>query len=190
MIDRLPFSMLILDSVNPIYQQINLTSNCGYFNVSKQSIGEDMSGISFNLSGNKALITGANRGIGFGIAKGMAEAGASVAIIGRDKAKNKEALEELKKIDPEAKAYVVDLENLNAIDSAYREIINDFGAIDILVNNAGVTCRERADKLTIEEFERVMTINHSAQFALSTAYARERMASEKGGSIVMIGSLM
>jgi gluconate 5-dehydrogenase len=149
-----------------------------------------MTKISFDLKGKKVLITGGNRGIGLGIARGMAQAGANVAIIGRQEAKNAEALKELQDIDNKAKAYILDLENIAAIDSAYKNIVNDFGAIDILVNNAGITCRERADKLSLDEFERVMTINHSSQFALSTAYARERISSNKVGSIIMIGSLM
>ena len=149
-----------------------------------------MSPISFDLTGKKALITGGNRGIGYGIAKGMAEAGANVAIIGRDESKNQLALKDLKQIDSGAMAYALDLANLESIDPAYQSICEEFGAIDILVNNAGITCRVRTDKLSIAEFEQVMKVNHSSQFALSTAYARERIKNKKCGSIVMIGSLM
>ena len=146
--------------------------------------------ISYRLDGQKALITGGNGGIGLGIALGMAEAGANVAILGRNLEKNAIALEQIQEIDSNAKAYQVDLAQVNEIEQAYNDIVDDFGAIDILVNNAGITCRNRADKISIEEFENVMAINHSSQFAISSAFAKERIASDKTGSIVMIGSLM
>lgn len=144
----------------------------------------------FDLVGKRALVTGGNTGIGLGIARGLARAGAAVAIIGRNVENNESAAEELNGIQPGARHYVFDLQEIDAIPEKHAEISREMGGLDILVNNAGVTARGRADEIAPEDFEWVMRVNVTAPYVLSQAFARERMRQGREGAIIMIASLM
>jgi len=145
---------------------------------------------SFRLDGKSALVTGGNSGIGLGIAKALAEAGARVAIAGRDRAKNERALAELKHIRKDCIETAFDVAELEALDATYQRISDRMQGIDILVNNAGVNCRGPAEQIPIAEFERVLRVNLSAPFVLAQCFARERIAKKQSGALLMIGSLM
>ena len=144
----------------------------------------------FDLTGKKAFVTGGNTGIGLGIAKGLAKAGASIAICGRDAEKNQNALAELAKYRNDCKEYVFDFEQIHQINDLYQTVSCEMGGIDILINNAGIQYRGRADQIPIEAFNRVITINLTAPYVLSQCFARERISSKTSGSIIMIASLM
>ena len=144
----------------------------------------------FKLKGKKALVTGGNTGIGLGIAKGLAEAGASVAICARNKEKNKNALLELEKIKHGCRAYSVDLENTLKIEHFFNKAEKEMDGFDILVNNAGMHARGRADVVKPKDLERIIKVNLTAPFVLSQCFARKRMEKELPGSIIMIASLM
>ncbi len=144
----------------------------------------------FNLKKQTALITGGNTGIGLGIAKAFAKAYASVIIIGRDTNKNKTVLKRLSGINKHCYAYNFDLANTDKIEDFYSNLCKKHKNINILVNNAGVQIRDRADKVNMEDFEHINKINLIAPYKLSQCFAKECIENKKGGSIIMIASLM
>src|ERR1041385_6630069 len=91
----------------------------------------------FDLAGRVAVVTGGNGGIGRGIALGLAGAGASVAVLGRNEQKNQQVLSELKAIGVPCTAVKIDVTDRAALEPALRGIESKLGSIDILVNNAG-----------------------------------------------------
>jgi len=149
-----------------------------------------MRNILFSLEGKKALVTGGNTGIGLGIAKGLAKAGAVVAIAGRRSEKNKEALKELCILQPDCKAFIFDLKDSKEIPTFYKLVSQEMDGIDILVNNAGAQYRARADQTELKDWEYLIKINLTAPYILSQCFARERIAKKKKGNIIMIASLM
>jgi 2-dehydro-3-deoxy-D-gluconate 5-dehydrogenase len=140
----------------------------------------------FDLKGKAALVTGGNGGIGLGIARGLAQAGASVAIAGRDKAKNASALKEL---GPKAIALEADLKDEKACRAMIEEAAQKLGRLDILVNNAGMNVRKQPQDYTLEEWKLVLDTNLTSAFvAAQAAYPHLKRAG--GGKIVNIGSMM
>jgi len=139
----------------------------------------------FDLKGKTALVTGGNGGIGLGMAQGLAAAGAKVAIAGRDKTKNKEAL----KILPGAVAVEADLKDEKACRAMVEEAAQRLGRLDILVNNAGTNVRKRPEEYSLEEWKFVLDTNLTSAFVASQA-AYPHMKRAGGGKIVNIGSMM
>ncbi|MBD3420127.1 MAG: SDR family oxidoreductase [Chitinivibrionales bacterium] len=144
----------------------------------------------FDLSGKSALVTGANTGIGFGVATGLAGAGATVYITGRDTAKNNNALASLQKLNSSCRCYRIDFNDLDAIDTFYAGLLKESGGIDVLVNNAAMQCRGRADEIDINDFEKTTRVNVTAPYKLSQCFARERIRSRREGSMIFTASLM
>ena len=144
----------------------------------------------FSLQGKKALVTGGNSGIGLGLARGLAQAGAAVAIVGKDPAKNAEALRGLAAVHPGCRAFAFDLMDSKGIAALYDGISKEMGGIDVCVTAAGSTFRTRADLVDLDDFQRLMTLNVTATYAVSQAFARERIAAGKPGSLILIASLM
>ncbi|MFA6714784.1 MAG: SDR family oxidoreductase [Victivallales bacterium] len=144
----------------------------------------------FDLTGKTALVTGGNGGIGLGMAIGLAAAGAKVAICGRKKRKNANALKKMQEINPECRAFEFDLKEISAIAKRYMEISREMTGIDILINNAGSQCRGRAEDIASADFDNLLKINVTAPFVVSQCFARERIAMKRGGSIIMTASLM
>ena len=143
----------------------------------------------FDLSQRVAFVTGGNGGIGLGMAKGMAEAGATVVIAGRNKAKAEKALVALRAFGGTA-----DFVELDVLDEAScRKAIDDtaarFGRLDILVNNAGTSVRKQPQDLTSADWHHVMNTNLTSAFVCSQA-AYPHMKAAGGGKIINIGSMM
>jgi len=145
----------------------------------------------FDLGGKAALVTGGNGGIGLGMAKGLAAAGARVAIAGRDKAKNAAAV---KQLGGEAISLQADLKDEKACRAMVEQAAKRLGRLDILVNNAGTNIRKRPEEYSLEEWKLVLDTNLTSAFVAShAAYPHlKRAASEEGkaGKIVNIGSMM
>jgi len=91
----------------------------------------------FDLTGRVAVVTGGNGGIGRNIALGLAEAGAAVAVLGRNDEKNQRVLSELQAIGVPSVALKLDVTNRSQLEPALNRVESELGAIDILVNNAG-----------------------------------------------------
>ena len=140
----------------------------------------------FDLKGKTALVTGGNGGIGLGMAQGLAAAGATVAIAGRDPAKNSSAV---KALGDKAIALEADLKDETSCRAMVDEAATRLGRLDILVNNAGMNVRKRPEEYSLDEWKLVMDTNLTSAFvAAQAAYPHFKRAS--GGKIVNIGSMM
>jgi 2-deoxy-D-gluconate 3-dehydrogenase len=139
----------------------------------------------FSLKGKTALVTGGNGGIGLGMAKGLAAAGARVAIAGRDTSKSKEALKAL----PDAVPIEADLRDEKACRAMVEEAAKRLGRLDILVNNAGTNIRKSPEDYSVEEWKLILDTNLTSAFVAAQA-AYPHMKRAGGGKIVNIGSMM
>jgi gluconate 5-dehydrogenase len=137
----------------------------------------------FSLAGRIALVTGASRGLGFAMAKALAENGAEVIVNARDGAALGEAAKEIG-----AEAMAFDVADGTAAQAALADIARRHGRLDILVNNAGVQHRVPLTEWTDEDFERVIAVNLSACFRLARDAARA-MLPNKFGRIINTGSV-
>lgn len=141
----------------------------------------------FDLTDKVAIITGASRGIGFGIAKGLAESGASVVIADRLVAEGEKAVESLRKEGLDAMAVPVDVTSISAIAELVSKVLADFGTIDILVNNAAVVTRKSAQDHTEEDWDENMNTNLKGLFFCCQLVSRH-MIERKKGSIINVSS--
>ena len=146
----------------------------------------DSSGLErFSLSGRIVLITGATRGLGLEIARGMAAAGAVVGINGRDA----ERAGEIAKTIPNAFAAPFDITDLSAAAAAIDEIVARYDHLDCLVNNAAVRDRRPLQDITAGDFRRLIETNLVAQYELSRLATRP-MAARGRGRLVFISSMV
>ena len=144
----------------------------------------------FRLDNKISLVTGGSKGIGFGIAKSLAEAGADIVLVARNQADLENARDELSQIGRRIWTYSFDMSKIKEIDGMFTAVIKDVGGIDILVNNAGATRRGPAETLTAEDWNFVINLNMTAVFTLCQAFAKECIQGGKKGKIVNIASLM
>jgi 2-deoxy-D-gluconate 3-dehydrogenase len=142
----------------------------------------------FDLSGRCAVVTGANTGLGQGIALALAQAGAAVVGVGRSSMAETQAAVEA--AGGTFLAVGADLATLDPIPQIVDAAIANFGRIDILVNNAGIIRRQDAIDFTEADWDAVMDVNLKSAFFLSQAAARRMLADGKGGKIIMIASLL
>src|SRR6476619_2089586 len=143
----------------------------------------------FDLDGKVAVVTGGNGGIGLGMARGLAEAGAGIAIVGRNEAKSAAAVAELKQAGTKAIAVTADVTNKDAVITMVERVRRELGRIDILVNNAGINIRKSPHALDLEEWDSVIRTNLTSAFLCSQA-AYPAMKETGGGKIINIGSMM
>ena len=140
--------------------------------------------------GNRvAYATGGNGGNGLGKAKGLAAAGATVVIAGRNKAKAEAALSELKATGAAAEFVELDVLQEASCHQAIDRTAQKFGRLDILINNAGTSVRKPPEQLTAEEWHLVLNTNLTSAFFCSQA-AYPHMKRGGGGKIINIGSMM
>jgi 2-deoxy-D-gluconate 3-dehydrogenase len=142
----------------------------------------------FDLSGKTAVVTGANTGLGQGIALALAAAGAAVVGVGRSAMDETQAAVEA--AGGTFLAVGADLASLEPIPHIVDAATAMFGRIDILVNNAGIIRRQDAIDFTEADWDAVMDVNLKSAFFLSQAVARPMLADGQGGKIVMIASLL
>ncbi|MFN0160378.1 MAG: SDR family oxidoreductase [Burkholderiales bacterium] len=141
----------------------------------------------FDLSGRRALVTGSSQGIGLALAKGLAEAGATIVLNGRDAAKLERARLEFP-VPQQVALSSFDVTDENAVESAVAAIESGMGPIDILVNNAGMTIRNPLEDFQTADWHRIMATNLTSAFLVGRAVAR-RMIPRKRGKIVNICSV-
>ena len=143
----------------------------------------------FNLTGRAAIVTGGNSGIGFGIAEGLAQAGASVMIVGRRAAANAEAVKRLESLGGIAFAIEADVEQEADCARLVAAAAERAGRVDILVNNAGIAIRKPPQDYSPAEWRKVIDVNLSSAFYCAHA-AYPHMLRAGGGKIINIGSMM
>jgi len=146
--------------------------------------------VQFRLDDKISLVTGGSKGIGFGIAKALAEAGSDLALVARDKNTLDQAREKLTPAKKRVWIYSFDMGNTDQISDLFAQIVKDTGGVDVLVNNAGGTRRGPADALTMADWSFVINLNMTATFALCQAFAKDRIKRGKAGKIINIASLM
>jgi 2-deoxy-D-gluconate 3-dehydrogenase len=145
-----------------------------------------MSGM-FDLSGRVAIVTGANTGIGQGIAIALAEAGADVALVGRTPAE--ETAEEVRRAGRKAAIVHADLSTIAPVQGVVQRTTAELGGVDILVNNAGIIRRADALDFSEEDWDAVIDTNLKSVFFLSQAVARH-MVEQGRGKIINIASML
>ena len=143
----------------------------------------------FDLKGKVAIVTGGNGGIGLGIARGLASAGASVAIAARNEAKTAEAVKGLQdEFGVKAIGVKVDVREEKQIKDMVQKVLETFGRIDILFNNAGSNIRKLPHEYVVDEWEEVLNVNLRSAFLCSQA-VYPAMKAVGGGKIVNTGSM-
>ena len=142
----------------------------------------------FDLTGKKALVTGASRGLGRHFALALARAGADVAITSRTLASLDDTAREIAALGRRALPVVLDVRDQPSISSAVDHVHSEFGVIDILVNNAGCNIRKPALEVSWEDWNTILDTNLRGPFFVAQAVARHMTAAGRG-RIINIGSV-
>ena len=143
----------------------------------------------FDLSGKIAIVTGASRGIGEALAKGLAAQGATVVVNYNSAVDRAEAVvSAIEAAGGKGKAIKADVSDEADADRLIAETVSAFGRVDILVNNAGIVLPAPAEDCSLETWRRTMAVNLDGVFLVSRAAGRQ-MIDQKSGSIISIGSM-
>jgi len=143
----------------------------------------------FDIQNLSVLITGSTQGIGFGLARGFAQAGAKVYLNGRNLEKLEKAIQQLDSEGMKAHASCFDVNRSNEVQRGIEKIISESGRLDVLVNNAGIIIREKLEDLAQADFEKVLATDLTAPFVISKIAVRS-MIKNRRGKIINICSLM
>ena len=142
----------------------------------------------FDISGRKALVTGAARGIGKVLALTLAEAGCDVSLVGLHIEGLEEVAAELHRIGVKALAYQADVSKKDEVDRAFSKTAEEFGRLDICVNNAGVSFQMPVEDMPEEEWDNIIDTNMKGVFLCSQAAARI-MIPQRSGCIINLASI-
>jgi 2-dehydro-3-deoxy-D-gluconate 5-dehydrogenase len=142
----------------------------------------------FDLTGKVAIVTGGNGGIGYGIARGLAAAGANIVIAARHPAKNAQATSALQELGVHALSVATDVQDEASVQAMAQAAVEAFDRVDILVNNAGINIRKAPQDYTLEEWQRVVHTNLTGVFLCARA-VYPHMVKAGGGKIINIGSM-
>lgn len=146
----------------------------------------------FDLSGRVAVVTGANTGIGQGIAVALAEAGADIAAVGRTPAE--ETAAKVRALGRKCELVGADLSTIAPVQGVVDRVLSSLGGLDILVNNAGIIRRADAVDFTEEDWDAVVDTNLKSVFFLSQAAGRHMIANREAtgrrGKIINIASML
>lgn len=145
--------------------------------------------VNFSLEGKVALVTGGAYGIGFAIAEAFAQAGAKIAFNCRSQKHLEQALADYKAKGIDAKGYICDVTDEEAVKALVTQIEKELGVIDILVNNAGIIKRIPMCDMTVDEFRQVIDIDLNAPFIVSKAVI-PGMIKKGHGKIINVCSMM
>jgi gluconate 5-dehydrogenase len=143
----------------------------------------------FDLTGKTALVTGSSDGLGLGMARGLAAAGAAIVLNGRNESKLAIAAKSFEAAGHRASARAFDVADEAAVLAAFKHFDAEGLAIDILVNNAGNQLRKPMVDVTTDEWRRVLDIHLTGAFQVGREAARRMIARGRGGKIINIGSL-
>lgn len=143
----------------------------------------------FDLAGKVAIVTGGNGGIGLGMARGLASAGATIVVAGRNAAKSAEAVKALAAEGAKADQVEADVCSEAAVKAMVAATVNRHGRLDILINNAGINVRKPPHEIALSEWTQVIETNLTSAYLCSHA-AYPHMKAAGGGKVVNIGSMM
>jgi NAD(P)-dependent dehydrogenase (short-subunit alcohol dehydrogenase family) len=141
------------------------------------------------LAGKVAVVTGGGRGIGKAIVDAFADEGADVAVVARDTGPIEAAAADVEAKGRRARAYSVDLRDVEQIRGLFARVVEDFGDLDVVVNNAGVQLLAPAEELSEEDFDETIDVNLKAPFFCAQEAAKYWIAKGRGGKIVNITSI-
>jgi 2-deoxy-D-gluconate 3-dehydrogenase len=144
---------------------------------------------SFDLTGRVAIVTGGNGGIGLGMARGLAGAGASIVVAARDPEKSAAAVRELQGLGAKVAALEVDVTSESSCQAMVQSTLDRFSRLDVLINNAGTNIRKQPEEYALEEWRLILDVNLTSAFMCCQA-AYPAMREAGGGKIVNIGSMM
>lgn len=139
----------------------------------------------FSLKGKVAIVTGSNTGLGQGICKAYAEAGAYVAGVSR-----RPSTETAKELGDRFYNVIADLSTCDVIDGIVEKTVEKFGRVDILVNNAGIIKRCDSIEFSQDDWDSVLNVNLKTVFFLTQAVARQFIKQNSGGKIINIASML
>lgn len=143
----------------------------------------------FDLSGQRALVTGSSRGLGYAMARGLAQAGASVVLNGRDSVALGNAAADLAAEGASVTALAFDVTSPDSVEAAIEHCESEIGPIDILVNNAGIQIRGSLENFRHDDFERMLSAHVVSTFSVSQMVARHMIARGRG-KIINICSVL
>lgn len=141
------------------------------------------------LEGRNAVITGAGSGIGRAIALRLAALGARVAVVDIDSAAAAAVAAEIGEGGGSASSHELDVSDFDAVEEAFRRIVEELGGVDILVNNAGITRDNLIIRMSSDDWDRVLAVNLKGAFNCIRAAARAMMR-ERRGRIVNVSSVI
>ncbi|THK38989.1 SDR family oxidoreductase [Ensifer sp. MPMI2T] len=142
----------------------------------------------FDLAGRRALVTGSSQGIGYALARGLAEHGAAIVLNGRDRSKLASAASSLKDVGHDVAVSDFDVTDHAAVTRGVDAIERDIGPIDILINNAGMQFRSPLEDFPVERWEQLLKTNVSSVFYVGQAVARHMIA-RGAGKIINVASV-
>lgn len=143
----------------------------------------------FDLTGKRALVTGATHGLGMSMAAGLANAGAQIIINDISKEKLDQAIEDYKTLGIDARGYLFDVTDETAVIANVAKIEEEVGPIDILINNAGIIKRIPVIDMEVADWEQVLKIDLTGPFIMAKHIGR-RMIERRGGKIINMCSMM
>ena len=138
--------------------------------------------------GTTALVTGASSGIGAATARLLAEQGTTVALVARRADRLEQVLADCQAGAPDSRSWAADLADPDDAAALSLQIWDELGPLDVIINNAGIPMRRPADRLTMAEVERVMTVNYLSPVAITLALL-PRLLARGSGTIVNVSSL-
>lgn len=141
------------------------------------------------VQGRVAVITGASRGLGRAMALALAEGGAKLALVARDKEKLAETAAAVKALGAESEIFVADVSVEDAVRTVEKEVIARFGECHVLINNAGINIRKNIQDFTLEEWMRVINSNLTSVFLMCRSFV-PHMKGKGYGRIINMTSIM
>src|SRR2546430_5447658 len=147
-----------------------------------------MGTVTFDFSGEVALITGGSRGLGLEIAQTFGDAGATVVITARREQWLNEAEQYLKGRGITVYSFICDVANVSSVEQVVQQILEACGKVDVLVNNAGLTWGAPAETMPLERWRQVIDANITGTFIMSQSVGRH-MLERKKGAIVNVASI-
>ncbi|HEY5867256.1 MAG TPA: glucose 1-dehydrogenase [Candidatus Tectomicrobia bacterium] len=142
----------------------------------------------FDLDGKVAIVTGGNGGIGFGIAQGLAAAGATIIVAARNQDKTAQAVTALQALGVQARGLPTDVQEEASVQAMVKATVHACGRVDILVNDAGIGIRNAPQDYTLAEWHQVVNVNLTGVF-LCSREVYPHMVNAGGGKIINIGSI-